>query len=92
MPPVIDHGSAVSVHCNGNMVTAMVNPELLKNLTIVSLAIDDCPESNFTRIGNTISTSFEYCGHNITQGNDIIVQVRHRSLISGTPKFSEIQN
>ena len=86
MPPVIDHGSAVSVHGNGSMVTATVNPELLKNLTILSLAIDHCPEGKFSRDGNTISTSFENCGYNITQRNDVIVQVRYRFLFSGTSK------
>ena len=56
-------------------MTATVDPSKLTNLTIVSLAIEDCKPSDFSVKGNTVETSFEACGHSISQMSDVIVQV-----------------
>ena len=74
--------AAVTLECRGTKMTATVDPRKLNNVTITDLSIKDCPKRFFNVSSNSISTTFDKCGDNVTQDNHTITHVKICSLAS----------
>ena len=73
-----DAGGRISLVCNGSKVKATLNTTQVfdgPQKGHVSFTLDNCDQEKFTVDGNTIETDFHDCSYNITQTQEIIIQV-----------------
>ena len=74
-----DAGGRVILECNGSKMKATVNTTVIfggsdKGL-MVALRLNSCNRSTYIVDGNTIETDFHNCSYNVTQTDDLIIQV-----------------